>query len=722
MKKLGMKKNRWENLDLLTITLKENKQDVIIFVNSEFFFRSLTYTLQKIELGYHTSGFLEKIWDLIAQKKYKDAYHLLMKLESDNEYINYTRFVVFLFLGKDAFPFLRECILQKSHENDDNYRIYLELYSIFDEELDTISLMEMLSPEKEILAISSKSYNGLYLKFLSDIRLGEFKKAKKSLSCCITMKPDSFHLMILEQLLKLVLKKEEELEKKKKKQERELEKERCEKFISLIKEKDYSNAKKQVELILSYRNVAHKNSYVYQLFWELLEMILIFKNDITFEIPEVSYTYKKESDAFYTFLEAISVGDFKVALKVGKKCRNKTIDPSEPKLKVGTYLVILEDLLSGVSARVEEQETIYRIVQNNIQRGHFVHALELYQNNKIRLSNYQSQLLMDLFQSGITIERKEISFQELYYEEDKKEEKVEQISIEDIPPVKEKKLTIEDIAMNQADISIDEKRVEAKEEKNSKEESLKEEIFYPVEPLLKHIEPNHEYFIYFTKCLEFGQYEEARYWLTQFGGLLKTNQIQKRLDHYYYMIEVSYSESLEEKNLITKKEELYSLAYNAVRNYDYEKSITYLEYYMKMDSCRNNKALILKGYAYRKMGKYENAIECFIQANSISPTPDAYYFLGDIYYKQHRFKDAIFCYITYNEFYPKENITVYLNLSECYRKLNNSKKVLKYLKMADEINTSQGRGLNLKNRILRAEMTNQKKEKFRLERIEKKNC
>ena len=135
-----------------------------------------------------------------------------------------------------------------------------------------------------------------------------------------------------------------------------------------------------------------------------------------------------------------------------------------------------------------------------------------------------------------------------------------------------------------------------------------------------------------------------------------------------------------------------------------------------MDTCRNNKALILKGYVYTRMGKYQSAIKCFIEANSISPNPDAYYYLGEIYYKMHRWKDAIFCYITYNEFYPKENLTVYLNLSECYRRLNNSKKSLKYLKIADELNLNQNRGLNLKNRILRAEMMNQKKEKFHLEK------
>ena len=187
------------------------------------------------------------------------------------------------------------------------------------------------------------------------------------------------------------------------------------------------------------------------------------------------------------------------------------------------------------------------------------------------------------------------------------------------------------------------------------------------------------------------------------------------------MAEVAYAESMEDKNLFTKKQDLYQLAYSAMRNYDYNRAITYLEYYEKMDACRNNKALILKGYIYRKMGRYETAMKYFIQANSISPNPDAYYFLGDIYYKLHRFKDAVFCYITYNEFYPKENISVYLNLSECYRKLNNANKSLKYLRIADEINTNQNRGLNLKNRILRTELANHKKERFRLKKEEKVN-
>ena len=114
------------------------------------------------------------------------------------------------------------------------------------------------------------------------------------------------------------------------------------------------------------------------------------------------------------------------------------------------------------------------------------------------------------------------------------------------------------------------------------------------------------------------------------------------------------------------------------------------------------------------MGKYSLAIEEFIHANAISPNPDAYYFLGDIYYQQHKWKDAIFCYITYNEFFPKENITVYLNLSECYKKINNSAKSLKYLKIAEELNQSQKKGLSLHNRLVRAEMLHQKTEKFHL--------
>lgn len=719
-----MKKNRWENLDLLNIYVKENNEEFVIFVNSVFFFRSINCAFQKGKNSYSTSGMLDEIWKFIFLKKYKEAEKLLEKLESTvtSSEITYIKFIIALFLEKDAFPYLKECVENLEKENIEHYRIYLELYAAINEELDISSLLDLLPQEKKIMAISPKSYNGNYLELISSIRTGEYKKAKKKLDICYKMRPDCFHLEVVSQLLKMLLKKEEERQKQRKKQEKELEKKRCEKLISLIKEKKYSEAKDQVELILSYRNLYSKNNYVYQLFLEALEMILAFTKDVTFEIPVISYTYKRENDFLYTFLEAISVGDFKTALEVGKKCRNKALDPSEPKLKVGIYLLIIEDLLNGVSTRETEQENLYQIVQNNIQRGHFIHALELYQNNQIVLSNYQAKLLMDLFQSGITIEKKEISFQELYHGESKKEEpKVEQITIADVFKVEEEKVTVDD-DLKKKDIVLEEEITDTKEDQESssekKNKASKEEIFYPVEPLLKHTEPTHEYFIYYTKCLEFGQYEEARYWLSQFGGLLKANHIQKRVDHYYYAIETAYAESLDEKNFIAKKEELYSLAYSAMRNYDYEKSITYLEYYQKMDTCRNNKALILKGYAYRKMGKYESAIKCLIEANSISPNPDAYYFLGDIYYKLHRFKDAIFCYITYNEFYPKENLTVYLNLSESYRKLNNSIKSLKYLKIADEINTNQGRGLNLKNRILRTEMANHKKEKFRLEKKE----
>lgn len=729
-----MKRNSWKSLDMIQIKLKENNSEVIVFINSPAFFRSKIGSLQKDNSKYTVINYLEKVWNFIFLKNYKKASKELEKILEKFPLTNsilFAKFVVSIFLKEDAFPHLKECILRKNNNlYDEEYRLYLELYRNMDEDVD--NLFDFLSEEKEIIAFNKKSFNGNYLELRKAIKEKDFKLAKKKLSICRKLRPEYFHLEILEQLLILVQNKEEELIKRKKQQERELEKERCQKLISLIKEKNFKEAKEQVELILTYRS-SNKSNHSYHLILEILEILEIvftFEKDMTFELPQVSYSYQEGNDFLSTFLESISIGDFKTALEVGKKCRNKVLDASEPRIKVGTYLIVLEYLVSSLEARMKEQDNLYKIVQNNIQKGHFIHALELYQNNQIILNHYQSELLMDLFQSGIAIEKQEVPFANIYHGGFQVEaKKVEQISIEDIQQIEENPdLIDEDFKQTKLtnEMILEEKDQESspKEDPSSKANVLeegKEEIFYTVEPLLVHIEPTQEYFVYFTKCLEFGQYEEAKYWLTQYGGLLKSNQLQKRLDHYYYMAEVAYAESMEDKNLFTKKQDLYQLAYSAMRNYDYNRAITYLEYYEKMDACRNNKALILKGYIYRKMGRYETAMKYFIQANSISPNPDAYYFLGDIYYKLHRFKDAVFCYITYNEFYPKENISVYLNLSECYRKLNNANKSLKYLRIADEINTNQNRGLNLKNRILRTELANHKKERFRLKKEEKVN-
>lgn len=730
-----MDKNSWKNLDMVCIKVKESDREVVVYINSSAFFRSKIGSLQKDDRKYASTSLLEEVWALISLKRYKKASNLLDEISVKYSLTSsglFAKFVVSLFLKENAFPHLKECVFRKnSNDHDDEYRLYLELYKNMGEDVE--ELFEYLSKEREIVAFNKNSFNGNYLELKKAIKEKDFKLAKKKLGICKKMQPTSFHLEILEQLLILMQNEEEELRKRKKQQEKELEKERCQRLISFIKEKDFNHAKEQVELILESRNGEHKSNHSYHLILEILEIVSIFEQDITFEVPKVSYIYQDDRDFLYNFLEAISIGDLKTALEIGRKCRNKPLDSSEPKLKVGTYLIILEYLLNSMDARLKEQDKLYKIVQNNIQRGHFIHALELYQNNQVTLKHYQSDLLLDLFQSGIAIEKQEIPFANIYHGGFKREErKQERLSIESISSIVDEKepfdaitlkdeekkeiLVIEDSISKEADFEET-----PKEEVKENQEEIKEEVLYPVEPLLVHTEPNQEYFIYFTKCLEFGQYEESKYWLTQYGSLLKANQLQKRLDHYYYMAEISYAESMEEKNLFSKKQELYQLAYSAMRNYDYNRAITYLEYYEKMDTCRNNKALILKGYVYRKMGKYDTAMKCFIQANSISPNPDAYYFLGDIYYKLHRFKDAIFCYITYNEFYPKENISVYLNLSECYRKLNNSNKSLKYLKIADEINTNQNRGLNLKNRILRTEMANHKKEKFRLKKEEKVN-
>lgn len=699
-----MRKNRWKNLDVLNISLNELKVELIIFVNSSFFFRSTKSILYKEPNSYEKEGLLELVWSYIYEKNYKKASLILNRITKDSNDSLFMKFVVSLFQGEDAFPVLKECIEKKENNKyDSEYQLYLEIYKRM-LEYDIDSLLDLLNPTRKIVAFNSNSYHGNYLEFQNLLKEEQYKNASKKLLVCKKMNPDSIHIEILLQLVSLLTKSEEEKLKKKRKMELELEQERCQRFIDLIKEKDFENAKEQLEKIISYRNNEKKNNYVYQLFLEILETYFTFSTDITFEIPEFSYTYQKKDDSHYTFLEAISLGDFRTALKVGKKCKNKAIDSSIPKLKVGLYLIILEKLFDDLASREKKQEHLYYIVQNNIQRGHFIHALELYQNNRIILENYQSNILLDLFQTGIAIERKEINFQDLYNQDILGEEENVQLEL----PI---------VSKEETEIENPPKEIEVlEEEKSPHKEEVKAEVFYPVEPLLVHIEPNQEYFLYYSKCMEYGQYDEARYWLTQYGAILKENQLKKRLDHHFYAIEVSRMEALEEGNLVTKKEELYQMAYSSMRNYEYEKSITYLDYYVKMDTCRNNKALILKGYVYTRMGKYQSAMKCFIEANSISPNPDAYYYLGEIYYKMHRWKEAIFCYITYNEFYPKENLTVYLNLSECYRRLNNSKKSLKYLKIADELNSNQNRGLNLKNRILRAEMMNQKKEKFHLEK------
>lgn len=726
MKRLGLKKNRWKDLDVLTLSLEKDKQEVTVFINSSIFFRSFIYSFQKDDNRYAYEGMLEKVWFFFDKKDYQEANNLLDRILNRSAMTSSTafaKFVVSLFLKEDAYPYLKETITRKTtDENDDEYRIYLKIYEKINEDFDIPYLLEGLKPSKDRKAFNQKSFNSNYLEFVTAIEKENIDIAKEKLSICLMMKPSSFHLKILEQLLLILETQEEEKKKQKRKQEKQLEKDRCDKFINLIKEKKFKEAKEQVELMIAYRNIDNKNNYSYQLFLEVLEMVEIFEEKVTFEIPVVSYTYQKEGDYLYTFLEAISIGDFKKASEVGKKCRNKAISPSEPKLKVGIYLVILDYLLEGLASREKEQESVYQVVQNNIQRGHFIHALELYENNSFILKNYQSKLILDLFESGIAIEKKEISFHEIYHGESiVVEHKAEQISMEELPieevPSLSEESPEEEIMLPTSETVPEEELSEHQvEDLQEVKEEIKTEIFYPVEPLLKHIEPNQEYFVYYVKCLEYGQYEEARYWLSQYGTLLKMNQLSKRLDHYYYYIEVATMESVEEKGIITKKEELYQLAYSAMRNYEYDKALTYLGYYEKMDTCRNMKAPILKGYIYRKQGRYESAIKCFIEANSISPNPDAYYFLGDIYYKLHRFQDAIFCYLTYNEFYPKEKVNVYLNLSEAYRRLHNSKKSLKYLKIADEINMNQNRGLNLKNRILREEMINHKREKFRLEK------
>ncbi len=693
MSSIKTRKKMWQEMDIICLSL--GNKTILIAINTMSFCRLSKYHFYPLNI-YISSSRLKQVWHFFSRKNWEEGEKFLETISSylkNSSSYYFAKFTFSLFQEKEAFPYLKESIEKKLDSRyDSEYLLYLELYSKMNVEEDLDSLKELLEVSKKRVAFSKNSYNGQYQEFKKLLEENRLEDAYEVLKKCIQMKP-SIHLEISKKLLENIIKNQAEILEKQRRQEQKLESDRCEKFITLVKEKKYEEAKEQIELILAYRNLSNKNNYVYQLFWELLEMITVFAYDISFEILEVDYTYQKEKDALYTFREAISIGDFKKALEVGKKCSRKAVDISEPKLKVNLYLSMLNDFFERLEERKKDRDHIYKVVQNNIKRGHYIHALELYEKNKIALRNYQEALLLDLFMTGIALEKKEtitvepVTIEQLSLDADKKKEAVEtpKNKVEEVP---------------------------ASEEKESNLEENKEEPFYPVEPLLNHLYPTHEYFTYFGKCLGSGQYEEAKYWLNQYGHLLQSNQVDKRLDYYYYQTETLYMESMEKST--SKKEELYCLAYSAMRNYHYEQAIIYLNYYQKMDTCRNNKGFILKGYIYSKMGKYSLAIEEFIHANAISPNPDAYYFLGDIYYQQHKWKDAIFCYITYNEFFPKENITVYLNLSECYKKINNSAKSLKYLKIAEELNQSQKKGLSLHNRLVRAEMLHQKTEKFHL--------
>ncbi len=736
---------QWKNLDLVsTTTLKGKKlakKELMISVNSICFLNLMSLSFQKKDNRYAASGMLSLAREWIHEKKYEEAEALLDQVSSywpHSSSLLFAKFVVSLFLGKESFPYLEESILSSSSfDSSFSYRLYVELFGKMKEEYDTIPLLEVLPPELPIVALNENSYNGKYLAFLKFVQEEDWKSALEKLHECEQMKPDLEDLEITEKLVDICLEQQRKAIELEKKQDKELEKKRIDVFLGYVKERDIKSAKEQLLSILAYRELEGKNNYTYHLFLELLETIEQVQQDMTYEVLSVAYDYQKEKDAFYTFQEAISVGDFPKAWQCGKKCKTKVLDSEHPKLKVGVYVDLLQYLFDCLEERQKEMENIYQIVESNIQKGHYTHALELYQIHKEGLKIYQEKLLISLFQAGIAIEKNVKREEEEEEPYEAIEEELEEIPLEvqnqDAIVEEEIQEKLEEISRcreeqeEPTDSSSSSKPEEVEETSLEEEKELvaetflpkmvlgskpKETTLYPVEPLLPHAIPSHDFFKKFIQYYHVGAWEEARYWLNQYDQLLHANQLSKRLDQFYYQIEIAYMDMLESPTVVGKKEEVYAYAYSCMRSHDYESALTYLDYYDRLDTTRNNKGLILKGYVESKMGNYEEAIQDFIAANAMSPDPDAYYFLGEIYYQEKKWNDAIFCYLMYNEFYPKERVDTYLNLSECYHKKGNLTRTLRYLHIADLINEEQNLGLHLQHRISKIQrLLDQMKEK-----------
>ncbi len=748
---------RLKSLDMVAITISESKKkstsEIMIFVNTICFQTNQKYSLIKANC-YVMEGILDLAWKFIFEKKYKEADASLEELFLSNPHssaLNFAKFVISLFEGEESYSYLQQAIENRtSFEQDNDYLLYLKLFQQLSSDYDVIPLLELLRCPK-LVAFNQCSYNGKYLELLASLEDFSLPTVKQALANCQKMMPRSFSLEIASFLLKKIEREEKTRKENAKLQDKFLEKERCQNLVEDIKEKNMVRAKEDLIRILSFREYEQKDNYVYYLLLELLEMIESIQIDPTFELIPVSYTYKNESDAFYTFMEAISLGDFLKAKEVGETCKSKVLDSSQPIMKVSVYLSLLDCFFEKLEERQKELETIYQIIQGNIQRGHYLHALELYQIHEESLKYYQRELLLDLFEAGIAIEKKmpplpdtevlesfdpsmeelkeapiEVQNQDAVIEEEitsqleeighektsleKEEEEVESIQEETVEEkndgVKEDPLE-ETIALEEPleEEQLDEQLSVPKQIKeNTNQKPLeKEEIFYPAQPLLEHIYPQHPYFLNFLRCFQVLKLDEARNWLSQYDQLLRMNQLEKRLDQFYYTLEITQLEMMESKEIYQEKERMYELAYNAMRHYDYEEALNDLDNYQKLDTTHNNKGLILQGYIYNEIGNSQKALEKWLEANAIAPNPDTYYFLGESYYKKKRWSDAVFCYLIYNEFYPKERISVYLNLAECYQKMKKLKKVIKYLRLADEINREQSLNFSLTGRILEAE-------------------
>ena len=701
---------QWQNLDMVEITMKKQKnkkaKSVFVLVYSSFYIERRKFFLCREDNRYASQGMLEKVWRLIEEGKIEDALLLVENLFSYHYHsseVYFARFVIALERKENAYPYLKRSLEEKKdHSFDREFSLYLKIYEAMELEDDVSLLEDFLTPVLQVPAFGKNSYQGKYQEMVES--LPNVKKARKNLESCLHMRPDSLHLKVVEHLLDSLELRQKEIESKKSQLEKELEEERIAKFLQAIEKRNLPQIKESLNKILSYREVEGKDNYIYHLFLELVSMMETLLSDSTFELLPVSYTYL-EKEPFDLFLEAISVGDLKYALEIGKKCKGKALDKEHKKVKVSSYLSLLTYFFDILEEKEKETDSFYDIFKGNIWKGNYLHAKEFYLAHQGRLVAYHQRIVLTLLDAGIALQGKV----------EPKEQIHEQISL----PLEEPPATTREM-QEVLPLEIEEEE----EEEPSKdplepivevqEEKVTEEPFYPVEPLLLHSLPKHEFFDKFLRYYQSYQLEEARYALTQYDQLLHANQIEKRLDQFYYLLELAEMDRLEDPTIYAKKEEAYAYAYNAYRNMHYENALAYLEYYEKLDHTNNQKGKILRGYIYQKMGKYQEAIASYIEANTISPNPDAYYFLGEIYYLQKRYQEAIFCYLTYNEFYPKENISVYLNLSECYRKTKHFMKVLKYLRLAEEINQEQALGYHLSGRILKSEWLFQRQQEKRV--------
>lgn len=701
----------FSSLDMVSISnIKKGKislKNTIVYVNSALFLEHKYYTLQVKNVKYETEGMIEKAWNYILEEKYSLAEDIFDQILvfSDKSYKTYFgKFVVCLFQNKDAYQYLKRTIETK-HDNsvDDYYRIYIKLYSeLIDIDDDYIPLLELLCRPKKIVAFNKDSYNGRFLAFLSNLKNKNYSEAQTSLLKCLEMKQD-IYLNILKCLLEQLVKHQKELQQAYEKQELELEKNRSFVFAQAIKNKDLMSAKKALENIINYRNRDNKNNYIYYLFLELIETIELVEQDITFEIMPVDYKYTDESDYLYTFYEAISTGDFKKALEVGKKCRGKALDSKQNVIKVNLYVILLETLYSKLEERQKNIDNLYQLIINNIETKKYKHALELYNDNSQILKEYNGRLINYLLNELL---------------DNKDEETVYEIN----DSVSEDNEEIEEIIGDNAPNITNKKMEEKPFESNTKPLKIDRPLNNKVTIFLRHNEPTHEYFQKYQICLVNKKFEEAKTWLDYFSELLYSNNIKKRLDYYYYQIDLGLLEDSQPEETAFQRKKVYFLAYNAILEGNYDTALSYLNYYIETDQNRDIRGYLLLGRLYTLMKKNNKAIEAYIKANAIAPNPDAYYFLGELYFKKHKWADAIFCYLAYNEFYPKENHVVYLNLAECYKRLGKSDKVVKYLRLADEINVEQKCGLYLKDRILKAEIIDKKKrEHFLLNKENKGN-